>query len=85
MSATIRSMSRSSRPLIGTLASLALAIGLLSGCPRSVGTPDPPEDGLMCSTVADCNEGRVCGELSACVDGHCEDGRSLEIPCPATP
>ena len=66
-------------------ATLMVLLGVavaLAGCPRSVGTPDPPEDGLPCSTIAECNGGAVCGELSACVDGHCEDGTSLEIPCP---
>jgi hypothetical protein len=54
---------------------------LLAGCPRETGMPDPSEDARTCTTVAECNEGRTCGLLSACVDGLCEDGQSLEIPC----
>jgi hypothetical protein len=61
---------------------LLVSVILLAGCPRDVGMPAPSEDARPCTTVADCNDGRTCGELSACVDGLCEDGTSLEIPCP---
>lgn len=59
------------------LASLAVALG---GCPRELTAP--PAAGDPCVEHADCNPaGLTCGELRLCVGGHCEEGRSLRVPC----
>ena len=66
----------------GALLFVAVLGIVASGCPAN--TEDPPRpSGTPCATVADCNAGQVCGRLVACVDLRCENGQSLEIPCPA--
>lgn len=65
----------------GRLLVAGLALLALGGCPADSANPARPE-GTPCATVADCNAGQVCGRLVACVDLRCEDGQSLEIPCP---
>ena len=51
---------------------------LLAGCPREVDVP--PAHGDPCAALDDCND-RACGDLRACVDGFCEEGMSVYIPC----
>ncbi|MFO0684211.1 MAG: hypothetical protein U0234_19315 [Sandaracinus sp.] len=64
------------------LPALVLALAALgSGCPRT----DPPPDrmgGMPCTTTADCNPDRTCGEMALCVTGLCEIERSLIVACP---
>ncbi len=60
--------------------SLTLASLVLVGCPREL--EPPPAAGEACEENADCNPaGLTCGELTLCVGGRCEDGRSLRVPC----
>jgi len=62
---------------------VVLGAALASGCPRS----DPPPDrmgGMPCTTMADCNPDRTCGEMALCITGLCEMGRTLVIACPGT-
>lgn len=58
---------------------IVVASGLV-GCPRRAEAPRPTE-GRACMTTADCNPDASCGALSVCVDGLCEAGRSLDVPC----
>ncbi len=37
---------------------------------------------MPCETHADCNPDVECGELTLCLTGICESGRSLVVPCP---
>jgi hypothetical protein len=53
---------------------------VLAGCPREPRAPDPR--GEACGNSEDCNGGATCGALRACVEGFCEDQRSLIRPCP---
>ncbi|MBK8169485.1 MAG: hypothetical protein IPK60_03970 [Sandaracinaceae bacterium] len=62
---------------------LVCALLLVAGCPRDNAIPDPPSDARACTSVADCNDGRVCGLLAACAAGFCEETQSLDLPCPA--
>jgi hypothetical protein len=62
------------------LVSLALVSVVLTGCPREL--EPPPSAGEPCEENADCNPAGVsCGELTLCVGGRCEAGRSLRVPC----
>lgn len=54
---------------------------VVTGCPRT----DPPPDrmgGMPCTTTADCNPDRTCGELALCITGVCEVGHTLIVACP---
>lgn len=79
---TIRA-ERMSRSLVFMLVvSLALALG---GCPREAADELLPRSAAVCEDDADCNpaplDGRLCGELFACVDSYCEEEPNLLIPC----
>jgi hypothetical protein len=63
-----------------SLFALVVAVGL-AGCPREPNAPDPGM-GTPCESLEDCNDGVTCGELKLCVDGFCEEGRSLIRACP---
>lgn len=77
----VRSVSvRSTRSSLG-LASLLLLVLALTGCPRTPNAPDPIM-GTPCEDNADCNPGENCGALTLCVDGLCEVGNTLVVPCP---
>lgn len=66
---------RAVRAISAGLAALALA-----GCPQ--GFSDPKRTPApSCESVADCNEGRVCGDLKLCVDGACESEASFVRVC----
>ena len=64
-----------------SLAILLLGSTLVVGCPRT----DPPPDrmgGMPCTTNADCNPDRTCGEMALCITGICEEGHTLIVACP---
>jgi hypothetical protein len=62
-------------------AAALFAVLSLTGCPREPDDAPPVTDPRPCGEVRDCNDGRSCGILTACVGGYCEAGASLEIPC----
>lgn len=51
---------------------------LLAACSKY--DSNDPADG-ECSTVADCNPGLTCGDLVPCVDGVCQRGQTINLPC----
>ena len=53
---------------------------LTAGCPVGWETPKRGP-GAMCDGIPDCNDGRTCGALRACVDGLCEATASLVREC----
>ncbi len=59
----------------------AVSILGAAGCPRELEVPDA--SGPACAEHADCNGGRTCGTLRACVLEHCETEPSLLVPCDA--
>ena len=54
-----------------------LICGLVASC-ASYGNGHEPE---TCSTVADCNPGKDCGDLVQCIDGKCDPGQTTHVPC----
>jgi hypothetical protein len=57
--------------------SIALICCLVASC-ASYGNGHQPE---TCSSLADCNPGKDCGDLVQCVDGECDPERTTHIPC----